>query len=123
MGAITVEGRTFRGLHNVTHGEVSAETVFRYHQRGDVIWATYEGGEVVFGTLIGRVEWSRTGTLTIRYQQLNRQGDFRSGQCITTIEVLAGGRCRLHESWRWTACEPRGEAGTSICEEETGTVN
>ena len=52
-------------------GEASAETVFEYHQNGDLIWATYQGGAVRLGFLVGRV----TVTLDFRYSQLNEGRD------------------------------------------------
>ena len=66
------DNRFFRGVSNTSNGEVSSETLFHYRQKKDVVWATYGGGDVVFGTLIARVE--ENGCLDMRYLQLNRKG-------------------------------------------------
>ena len=59
-----------RGGHGQA-GRASAETVFEYHQNGDLIWATYQGGAVRLGFLVG----TRDGdTLDFRYSQLNEWG-------------------------------------------------
>ena len=50
------EGKTFRSVSNSASGDVSGETRFRYHQDGDLVWATYEGGSVRFGTLVAKAD-------------------------------------------------------------------
>jgi hypothetical protein len=46
------EGKTFRSVSNSATGDVSSETRFRYHQEGELVWASYEAGTVRFGTLV-----------------------------------------------------------------------
>lgn len=101
------EGRHFRCVSNSESGETSSDTVFHYHQVANVVWATYQGGDVACGTLIATV--SDTDDLDMRYQQINRRHCFRSGNCRTRPEVLPDGRLMLHESWQWDT----GECGTS----------
>jgi hypothetical protein len=107
------DGRRFHVTANAQSGESGERTVFSYRQHGDIVWATYAGGEIRFGLLIGRL--SPDGGLEIRYQHLNRSGQFRCGQCVSTLEILSDGRYRLHERWAWT--EPPSGSGTSIAEE------
>ena len=45
----------FKSIQNTDNGEVSGETIFHYRQKGNTIWATYEGGQILFGTLSGTV--------------------------------------------------------------------
>ncbi len=105
--------RRFRTVSNTAGGETGAETVFHYRQEGDVVWATYEGGEVAFGTLLAKAD--EEGRLDMRYQQLNRGGEWRGGRCRSVPEVLEDGRYRLHESWQWMTCDL--SSGTSVVEE------
>jgi hypothetical protein len=94
----SLEGRRFRVAAMDEQGEASAETVFEYHQNGDLIWATYQGGAVRLGFLVG----TRDGdTLDFRYSQLNEMGETANGHCSTTISLLPDGRLRLNESWSW----------------------
>jgi hypothetical protein len=107
------QDRIFVGVSNTENGEVSGDTKFHYRQNGDVVWATYEGGSIIFGTLIAKV--LSDGRLDMRYQHLNEDGEFLTGKCISKPEVLSDGRYRLHESWQWT-CGAFSE-GSSIVEE------
>ncbi|MEO8585423.1 MAG: n-acetylglutamate synthase [Acidobacteriota bacterium] len=101
MSEIDFDGRRFRTVQNSDAGESSSETVFRYRQKGSVVWATYHGGNVSFGTLLARVVAG--GRLEMVYQHLNKNGDFRTGRCRARVEVLGDGRYRLHEFWEWTS--------------------
>ena len=47
MEKINYDGRVFAGATNTPNGEISAQTTFHYHQRDDIVWAEYSGGEVV----------------------------------------------------------------------------
>jgi hypothetical protein len=113
---IDYDGRRFRSLSNSESGEVDAETRFEYHQEGDVVWATYRGGAVTFGTLVATAD--AEGNLDMRYQHVNTLGAIKTGICRSTPELLPDGRLRLHESWQWTCGE--GERGRSVVEEEQG---
>ncbi len=103
----------FGSVANTDNGEVSAATTFWYHQEGGVVWAEYRGGSVVKGFLVAKV--LTDGELDMVYQHLNTDGDFRTGVCRSTPEVLPDGRIRLHERWRWTNGD--GSEGTSVIEE------
>ena len=52
---INYDGKRFRGIENSGSGEVGDNTTFQYHQRDDLIWGTYEGGSIRFGTLVATV--------------------------------------------------------------------
>ena len=104
--------RFFRSVANSADGEVGAETEFHYRQDGDVIWATYSGGEVRFGTLVGIVE--KSNNLRFSYSHVNVRGEIRSGTCTAVPESLSDGRLRLHETWQWIE---GGEMGQSVVEE------
>jgi hypothetical protein len=110
---INYDGRTFVSIENTTNGEVSSKTVFDYKQEGKILSATYSGGEIVKGTLIGIVK--EDGCLTFRYNHVNVHHDIRGGQCTSVPEILSDGRIRLHESWRWLDRDQ--SEGESIVEE------
>lgn len=107
------EGRIFRTVSNSANGEAGEETRFHYHQEQDVVWAAYGGGPILLGNLLAKV--NDDGSLDIRYQHLNQNGNFMTGECHSRLEVLPDGRYRLHEKWRWT-CGDRSQ-GESIAEE------
>jgi hypothetical protein len=109
--SIDYDGRRFRSVENSAGGEVDAATTFDYHQVGDVVWATYGGGGIRFGTLVALV--AADGCLDMRYQHVNAAGQLMTGRCRSTPELLPDGRLRLHEDWQWTS----GSSGRSIIEE------
>lgn len=110
---INFHNRYFKSVSNSANGEVGEETLFHYRQKGNVIWATYEGGSVQFGTLSGIINIS--GQPEFTYQHMNREGEFMTGKCISVPEVLPDGRIRLSEEWQWT-CKDHSK-GESVVEE------
>jgi hypothetical protein len=106
----SVDGRLFTAVENSESGEVSDQTVFRYHQRGNIIWAEYSGGSVVKGFLLGTMDENHC--LHFSYQHINRAGEQKSGSCDSEPRE-ENGRLRFYEKWKWTM----GEEGTSIIEE------
>jgi hypothetical protein len=106
-------GKRFRSVSNSATGEVGAETIFEYEQRGTIVSATYHGGQIAFGTLLATM--APDGSLDMRYQHVNDLGQLMTGVCQARLEILADGRYRLHEAWQWT-CGAR-ERGASITEE------
>jgi len=108
-----LDGKTFRSVANSANGEVSAETLFHYRQRGDIVTAVYEGGGIRHGQLLARV--LPGGQLDMRYHHLNAAGQFMLGQCLSTPERLPDGRLRFKERWQWLSGDR--SAGTSEIEE------
>ena len=113
MKGVDYNDRLFSPVVNTDNGEVNSSTVFHYRQRGNVVWATYEGGDVSFGILIATV--AEDGRLDMRYSHVNREGRLMTGRCDSVPELLPDGRLRLHESWRWTSGDL--SSGESIVEE------
>ena len=105
--------RRFRSVDNSANGEVSGETVFHYREENGVVWATYTGGDIRFGTLTGLK--NPDGSLDFTYQHVNRANELRTGRCHSTPTVLKDGRLRLHERWTWTSGDA--SSGESTIEE------
>ncbi len=112
----TTDGEGSASVENSETGEVGPETVFSYRQDGDLVWATYSGGDVRFGTLVARADGE--GQLDVRYGHLNASGELMTGECVSTPEALPDGRLRLHEEWRWTSGDR--SSGHSVVEEIPG---
>lgn len=111
--AIDYDGRRFRAVANTENGETTAETIFEYRQSGNVLSASYQGGPIIIGHLLGLV--ADDGALDFRYHQINDRGELQTGECRSTPELLPDGRIRLHETWQWTSGDR--SSGTSIVEE------
>ena len=110
---ISYDNRNFRSIANSGNGEVGGDTIFHYHQDGEVVWAEYSGGEIIRGMLIAKV--LADGSLDMRYQHINRRGELMTGVCRSIPELLSAGRIRLHEKWQWTTGDL--SSGESIMEE------
>ena len=110
---INYNDRIFRSISNTENGEVSEETIFNYQQNSFLVSATYTGGGILFGHLIGLV--NAIGEMEICYHHVNDEGELRTGICNSTPEVLPNGKIRLHEKWKWTNGDE--SEGESIVEE------
>ncbi|HEX8556660.1 MAG TPA: hypothetical protein VF668_01085 [Pyrinomonadaceae bacterium] len=113
MKGVNYNERFFAPVSNTDNGEAGPSTTFHYRQAGGVVWATYEGGDISFGTLIATVD--EAGRLDMRYSHVNRGGELMTGRCESTPEALPDGRLRLHERWQWTSGD--NSRGESIVEE------
>ncbi len=110
---INYHQKVFRSVSNTDNGEVTAETTFYYQQQDNIVTATYQGGPILSGNLIAKVD--ENGILEMRYQHLNQQLEFMTGRCISVPEVLENGKLRLHETWQWTSGDQ--SRGNSVIEE------
>ena len=106
-------GRLFRPVKTSDNSQTNSETIFKYDQRGSLITATYSGGEIQFGQLIGMMRQS--GLLDFRYHHITIDNQLRTGIGISEPELLAGNKVRLHESWKWTSGDQ--SSGKSTLEE------
>lgn len=110
---INYHDRIFRAVSNTKNGETSGETLFHYQQKENILTASYSGGKIVQGHLIGLVD--ETGRINMRYHQINSVGELMTGECQSIPEVLPNGKIRLHETWQWTSGDK--SQGRSIIEE------
>ncbi len=110
---INYNNRKFRPVSNTENGETSEETIFHYQQEGNILSASYSGGQIVSGHLIGLVD--EEGNIDMRYHQVNTAGELMTGQCRSTPMIMANGKIRLMEVWEWTSGDQ--SKGESVIEE------
>jgi len=110
---INYNNRAFRAVQTSTNGETSEDTIFHYHQEGNILTATYSGGKILKGQLIGLVD--EAGNINMRYHQVNSAGEMMTGICRSRPELMENGKIRLHEIWEWTSGDR--SVGESIIEE------
>lgn len=96
---ICYEGKFFVPVINTENGEVDNQTLFAYHQNGNILWAEYYGGEIKKGTMIGLV--GLNGELDFYYQHINQSNDIRVGKCHSVPRILDNGKIELSEQWQW----------------------
>lgn len=106
---INYDGRKFVPKTNTENGEVDGQTVFHYHQRENIIWAEYAGGEILRGFLIGMADES--GKLEFTYQHINASMQIRLGKCNSIPVRQEDGRLEMYEEWQWlNGDESKGES-------------
>ncbi|MBQ7433680.1 MAG: n-acetylglutamate synthase [Lachnospiraceae bacterium] len=105
--------RTFIPKMNSENGEVDAQTVFVYHQTGNLLWGEYAGGDIVKGSLLGKV--LPDGALDFVYHHMNQDMQVRTGKCHSVPTVLDNGKLELKEQWQWTNGD--GSEGESLLKE------
>lgn len=110
---LSYDGRKFRPVLNTPNGEVNSETLFHYRQDGDLLTATYEGGGIRAGQMIGFVRGD--SSLEFCYQHVSDAGELRAGKCKSVPKVLEDGRLRLAETWQWSTGDQ--STGESVVEE------
>ena len=110
---INYHNKQFKPVMNSENGETSSKTIFHYKQHDQILTATYSGGQITAGHLSGLVDES--GTIDMRYHQVNDKGILMTGKCKSTPQVLPDGRIRLNEKWEWTSGDL--SSGESVIEE------
>lgn len=107
----SLDGRRFTAVSGGV--DVGASTVFLFTEdrSSGVVTATYAGGLVVAGTLVGlRTE----SVVEFRYSHVTSARALESGFSRDVVTLLDDGRLRLDERWEWTS---RAGSGTSVLEE------
>lgn len=84
-----LNNKIFTAVQNSESGEVSNQTRFHYFQQDKMIWAEYQGGEILKGFLIGK--WISDCQIEFSYQHLNQRLENRLGrerwQWLDTLET------------------------------------
>lgn len=99
FAGLSYDNKIFVPQINSENGEVDGQTRFHYHQKDNLIWAEYEGGEVVKGFLIGTSDGE--GKMNFTYQHRNIRNEARIGTCRSVPVILENGKIELHEEWQW----------------------
>lgn len=107
-----LHNKQFKSEVNSDNGEVSDATVFTYHQERDVIWATYQGGQILKGHLLGKIIENR---LEFVYHHINQSQELMTGQCTSYPELTHDGKIRLKEYWQWT-CKDHSKGHSTLIE-------
>lgn len=96
---INYHNKIFKVVSNSNNGELTPNTTFKYEQLGNIVFSNYENETIIKGHLLGVV--CNDGHIEMRYHQINKQGELKTGRCISKPEILKNGKIRLHESWQW----------------------
>lgn len=98
MSKINYNNRRFLFIKREEDG--LSDTIFHYHQDGDIVWGTYDGGTIIRGNFLAKVD--EEGVLDLRFQHVNIAGEIIIGTSLSTPEIMADGRIRLNEDFQWS---------------------
>jgi hypothetical protein len=98
MKTFNFNKKTFALVQNTEGGQVNAETVFRYRQKGNLVTADYAGGTVVYGKIIAHLQGD---TLNILYQCLTIDNELKAGKALAKAVYNEGGKIKLTLNWEW----------------------
>ncbi|WP_027419529.1 hypothetical protein [Crocinitomix catalasitica] len=105
--------KKFRPVVQSDNGEITADTIFHYQQKGNILTCNYSGTNILSGQLMGIVD--EAGNIDMRYQQINNKGELMTGKCRSTPKINAAGKLTLIENWQWTSGDL--SEGNSVLEE------
>ena len=105
----SLDGLQMNAVHTASTGVVNAETIFEFHQTGSHVHASYAGGRVVRGFLVGKVEGAR---LEFRYCQLHEDGELDGGHSVCELQRSDEGLLQIVEHFDWD-----GGQGTNVIQE------
>jgi hypothetical protein len=106
-----LDGVRLRPVARSSAGVIEPETAFDFSEREGRVVASYAGGAVKAGFLIGARRETR---LTFRYVQVDQAGTVDGGSSTCELSVLPDGRLRITEHFQWAS---RQGEGTNIIEE------
>jgi hypothetical protein len=90
---------------------IDARTIFRFRQSDGTVWASYSGGNIAQGFLIGTLA---DAVLAFDYIQVTRSGRRDKGESRCELLLSPGGLLRLTERFQWSS---RDGAGVNVLEE------
>ena len=97
---INLNGKRFTLISNTAGNADAGKTIFMFVQNGRAIRATYEGGGVVLGAIIGHI--AQDDHLIVLFQQVTNAGKLCGGEGEIEVTSGADGKLRFVDDWRFT---------------------
>ncbi len=98
MKKISLDGLMMNAVESDENGVINQNTIFRFRQEGQKVYAEYQGGRVDQGYLVG----IRTASgLQFRYCQLESDGSLNGG--LSNCEIVSGpnNKIQIIEKFQW----------------------
>lgn len=97
---MNLNNKYFKPITKSNNSDTDDTTIFHYRQIGDIVWATYSGNKIRFGTLTGY--FLSKNHFKFNYQQIDNENNIKTGKCISDISVSKDGTLKIIENWEWT---------------------
>jgi len=98
-------------IETAGNGVVNELTIFTFSQTDNFVSATYSGGQILKGYLVGTLDQDK---LSFSYCQLQTNGKMDNGQSECDV-LIEDEKIRLVEHFTWAS--RNGETGTNIFQE------
>jgi hypothetical protein len=98
-------------IETAGNGVVNELTIFEFSQNDNIVFATYSGGQILKGYLVGTINQNK---LLFSYCQLQTNGRMDNGQSECDI-LIENGKIKLIEHFTWVS--KNGETGINIFQE------
>ena len=98
--AVNLDGLQMNAVQTAANGVIDRDTLFRFTQEQDTVWASYAGGRIVRGFLVGVVQG---GHLAFHYCQLEIGGTLNSGHSRCELQRNADGLVQIIEHFQWAS--------------------
>lgn len=98
-------------IQTTQNGAVNESTIFTFSQTENVVSASYCGGKILKGYLVGTIE---NNELTFSYCQLQVDGMLDNGRSVCEM-LIENDKIRLIEHFTWAS--RNSESGVNIFEE------
>jgi hypothetical protein len=92
--------RVFEVVETSPASAISHDTWFEFRERDGVVEASYAGGKIASGRLLGRRDRDR---VTTAYAQLDRDGQLQTGTGILRVDRDSDQRLLLTEDYTWSS--------------------
>jgi len=99
-------------IKTAPNGVVNESTIFFFSQTGNFVYATYSGGPIFKGYLVGTISNDK---LVFSYCQIQIIGKIDNGQSECDIIFGENGKIRLIEHFKWASRND--ETGVNIFQE------
>jgi hypothetical protein len=99
-------------IQTAANGVVNEHTIFSFSQNNDLVQATYSGGKIRMGFLVGILQKDK---LSFSYCQLQLDGKLDNGRSECNLEIGENGKVRLIEHFTFTSRNE--EAGINVFQE------
>ncbi|MGZ3767278.1 MAG: hypothetical protein ACXVA2_21625 [Mucilaginibacter sp.] len=112
MTKFRLENVRMNVIQTASNGVVNELTIFTFSQNGSFVSATYSGGPIFKGFLVGAIHNDK---LSFSYCQIETDGKIDNGHSECEITIGENGKIRLVENFQWTSRID--EAGVNIFQE------
>lgn len=82
------------------NGLSSNETIFFYLEKENIITATYKGGSIIQGSILGK-RIDKSNKISLIYQCITTDGELKAGESKGTITQDKNGKIVLDFDWNW----------------------